>query len=144
MANLRVNRVEICGRLCADPELKVTKGGVPCTTVAVAVGRNYLNREGVRETDFFHVDIYGQAAEYVCRHMKCGESIWIEGSLRVRGYIDPRHGDRRVVTEIVVREVQSVDPKKKENDGSFDEDEFFDAAVRRSYSEDMKGEEDEA
>jgi len=138
MANLMLNRVEICGRLCADPELKATRTNIPCTTITVAVGRPYRNQNGTRDADFFRIDLYRHHAEYVCRYIKKGESIWIEGHLQVRGYTDPRFGDRRLVTEIEVHAVQGVDPKKK-NEGSFDTDEFFDAALRRSYGEDMEG-----
>lgn len=133
MANLMLNRVELCGRLSADPELKSTPTGIPCTTVNLAVGRPYKNQDGKRDADFFRIDLYRHHAEYVCRYLKKGESLYIEGELRVRSFLHPVYGDRRWAQEIHVKEVKSVDPKKKENNSSFDTDEFFEAALRRSY-----------
>lgn len=134
-----INRFELCGRLCADPSLKVTDGGTHCTTVTIAVGRPYKNSDGTRDTDFFRIDLYRHHAELVCKCLKKGESLWIEGSLQVRCYLDPAHGDRRWVTDYVVKSIQFVDSKRKEHSGSFDTDEFFEAAMKRSYEIMEKG-----
>ena len=133
MASLMRNKVELCGRLCADPELKATVTGVPCTTVKLAVQRPFRNSDGKRETDFFCIDLYKHHATYVCKYIRKGQSLFIDGTLRVRSYIDPGHGDRRWITEIVVQSVDGVDPPKREGEGSFDTDEFYEAALRRSY-----------
>lgn len=127
-----LNRLELCGRLCADPVLKQTKTGVPCTSVKLAVARPYKNSDGTRDTDFFLIDLYRHHAEYVCKFLRKGESLFVEAALEVRSYLDPVSGGRRWNNDIIVKEIRSVDSRKKAADGSFDTEEFFDAAVRRS------------
>ena len=41
MANLHLNKVILCGRLVADPELKMTSSGVPVCSFRLAVNRKY-------------------------------------------------------------------------------------------------------
>lgn len=133
MATLMRNKLELCGRLCADPELKNTPTGIPCTTVTLAVQRPFKNSAGKRDTDFFVIDLYKHHATFVCKYIKKGESLFVDGWLRVRSFLDPVREERRYKTEIVVQSVDGVDPRKSEEASSFDTDEFFEAALRRSY-----------
>lgn len=51
MSNLHLNKVLLCGRLTADPELKTTPAGVPVCSFRLAVNRKY-QKDGEWATDF--------------------------------------------------------------------------------------------
>ena len=48
--SLNLNKVIICGRLTADPELKATQTGISVTSFTVAVNRKVRQRERLRLT----------------------------------------------------------------------------------------------
>ena len=50
-----MNKVVLIGRLTKDPELRTTPSGVSAVNFSIAVNRNFRNKDGVIETDFFNV-----------------------------------------------------------------------------------------
>lgn len=131
MANLMLNEVRLCGRLCDNPELMTTPAGVPYTVVPIAVQRR--TRSTNRETDFFRISLWRNSAETVCRYIKKGQSLYIEAELRPRSYLT-KTGERRYEIEIVGKDVRFVDSKKGiVSEGSFNTDDFFAAALKKSY-----------
>ena len=46
MSSLNLNKVVLCGRLTADPELKQTQNGVAVVTFTLAVNRRFQSRTG--------------------------------------------------------------------------------------------------
>ena len=44
MSSLNLNKVVLCGRLTADPELKQTQSGIGVTTFTLAVNRRFQSR----------------------------------------------------------------------------------------------------
>ena len=49
-----LNRVNLMGRLVADPDLRQTPNGVPVTAFRIAVDRDY-SKDGERQTDFIDI-----------------------------------------------------------------------------------------
>lgn len=139
MANLMINDVRLCGRLGRDPELSHTASGKPYSALCIAVQRPYKRADGGRDTDFFRVLVWDRQAEVVCKHLRCGQSVYIEAQLRQHSYLTP-DGVRRQEIAIVASDVRFVDPRggTASSDapvGSFDTDDFFGAALSRTYGE---------
>ena len=44
MSSLNLNKVVLCGRLTADPELKQTASGIAVVTFTLAVNRRYQSK----------------------------------------------------------------------------------------------------
>ena len=44
MSSLNLNKVILCGRLCAEPELKQTPSGVSVLSFSLAVNRRYQTK----------------------------------------------------------------------------------------------------
>lgn len=107
-----VNNVVMIGRLTRDPELKYTQSGIAVTTVGLAVGRAFKNSSGEKETDFFDLVMWRQAAEFCCNYIGKGNRVSIVGWLQVRQY-KTEEGDKRKVVEIVVDEIASLEPREK-------------------------------
>ena len=104
MANLNFNRVMVCGRLTADPELKTITSGVSVTKFSVAV-----NKPGKQnQADFFNVTAWRSTAEVVTQYFHKGSSIFIEGTLTQRMREDG-NGKKHSAVEIIADKVYFVD-----------------------------------
>lgn len=98
-----MNRVYIIGRLCADPELKMTNGGKSVIAFTVAV-----NRQGQKsESDFLDCVAWEKTAEFICKYFQKGSPIVIEGATQTRTYED-KNGQKRKAVEINVKNVEFV------------------------------------
>lgn len=73
-----MNNITIKGRLCADPEMRETNGGVALCNFTVAVDRVY-NRE---ETDFFRCTAWRKTAEIIKKYFVKGQEILLTGAMR--------------------------------------------------------------
>lgn len=73
-----MNNITIKGRLCADPEMRETIGGVALCNFTVAVDRAH-NRE---ETDFFRCTAWRKTAEFIKQHFVKGQEILLTGAMR--------------------------------------------------------------
>lgn len=112
-----MNKVILCGRLTADPELRQTQSGVSSCRFTVAVDRRFADKNtGERQADFISCTAWRQTAEFVSRYFNKGKMIALEGTLRTGKYQDKNHNDvTHYTTEVYVDNVEFVGGK---NDGS--------------------------
>lgn len=106
-----MNRVDLIGRLVADPELKYTTSGVPVSNFTIAVDRNFKNQQGEYETDFIRVVVWRNQAELVSKSLQKGRLIAIEGRLQVRQY-QTDDGQKRSIAEVVADRFHFLDRPK--------------------------------
>lgn len=121
---MALNTVVLLGRLTRDPELRHTQTGTPVTSFALAVDRNYTDRSGDRQTDFFDIVAWRNTAEFIAKYFSKGDTIALEGALTTRNYTD-REGKTRKVVEVTA-DAASFCGKKSEKaergvDAEFDE-----------------------
>jgi len=109
-----LNKVLFIGRIVKDPEVKVTTSGVAVATFSIAVGRNYANTNGEKETDFFNVVAYRKLAEIIGKYVKKGSLISIDGKIQNRSY-EAQDGSKRYITEIICENVVFLDTKETSN-----------------------------
>ena len=105
-----MNNVVLIGRLCDEPEVKTTSGGVAVCTFRLAVQRRFANSQGVREADFLNVVAWRQLAELCARYLSKGRKVAVEGSIQTRSY-DAQDGSKRYVTEIVADSVEFLESR---------------------------------
>lgn len=103
-----MNRVIMLGYLASDPELRATQSGISNCTFRLAVQRQYKDKDGKRETDFFNAVCWRQTAEFCANYLGKGRKIAIEGSLQNRSY-DAQDGSKRYITEIIVDSLVACD-----------------------------------
>lgn len=104
-----INRVELMGRLAADPELKHTPNGTAVCKLRIATDRSYKQGdEWKKETEFTSVTVWAKDAEH------CGEKLHkgsffhvVSGRLQTRNY--DKDGVKRYVTEVVANEIAFPD-----------------------------------
>lgn len=118
MSSLNLNKVVLCGRLTADPELKQTTSGIAVVSFSLAVNRRYQskNAEGAQaqQTDFINVVAWRQTAEFISRFFRKGSALCITGSIQTRTWQD-QQGQKRYATEVVADEAMFVDSKNDSN-----------------------------
>lgn len=116
MSSLNLNKVVLCGRLTADPELKTTQSGIAVVTFTLAVNRRFQSRtaEGqpAQQADFISVVAWRQTAEFISKYFKKGSALCVTGSIQTRSWQD-NQGQRRYATEVVVDEASFVDSRNE-------------------------------
>lgn len=112
-----MNKVILCGRLTADPELRQTQSGVSCCRFNIAVDRKFANKQtGERETDFVSCQAWRQTADFVSRYFTKGKMIIVEGSLRTSTYQDKKYPDvKHYATDVFVDNVEFAGDKGATN-----------------------------
>ena len=113
MSSLNLNKVILCGRLCADPELKQTQNSVSVVSFTLAVNRRYQSRNDTQsgpQADFISVVAWRQTAEFIARYFRKGSAICLTGSIQTRTWQDAQ-GQKRYATEVVADEINFVDAK---------------------------------
>ena len=119
MSSLNLNKVILCGRLTADPELKQTTSGIAVVSFTLAVNRRYQAKgadgsQAQQQADFINVVAWRQTAEFISRYFRKGSALCITGSIQTRTWQDA-NGQKRYATDVVADEAMFVDSR---NDGA--------------------------
>lgn len=109
-----LNKVQIIGRLGADPELRYTQGGQPVCSLRIATDESYTDKNGnrVEATEWHRVISFQRAAENCNKYLSKGSLVYVEGKLTTRKWQD-QNGQDRYTTEIRAERVQFLE--KREN-----------------------------
>ncbi len=122
MSSLNLNKVILCGRMTADPELKQTQSGIAVVSFTLAVNRRYQAKGAdgaqAQQADFVNIVAWRQTAEFISRYFKKGSALCITGSIQTRSWQD-QQGQKRYATEVVADEAMFVDSKNEGGSGSY-------------------------
>jgi single-strand DNA-binding protein len=116
MANRGINKVILIGNLGADPEIRRTTAGEAVTTLRLATGESWKDRqtgETQERTEWHRVVLFGRLAEIASEYLKKGRQVYIEGSLRTHKW-QGQDGQERYTTEIVAREMHLLGSRSEE------------------------------
>lgn len=107
MASL--NKVLLVGHLGRDPDVRVTAQGAPICNLSLATSERFKDKTGEsREvTEWHRVVLYRRLAEVARDHLKKGDLVYLEGSLKTRKWQD-KSGQDRYTTEIEGREMKML------------------------------------
>ncbi len=97
-----INRVELLGRVGADPELRKTQNGTAVVQLRLATDRR--NGNGDSQTDWHTVVCWDKQAEAVAQYVQKGERVYIAGRLNHQTW-ETDSGERRSRTEVHAHEV---------------------------------------
>lgn len=114
MGNL--NKVMIIGRLCAEPEKKITPSGAEVLNISLAVNETWKDKQGEKQerTEFFRLVCWNHIANIIHKYCQKGSQIYVDGSLQTREWQD-KEGNTRYTTEVNVRNVQLLDSRSSDN-----------------------------
>jgi single-strand DNA-binding protein len=108
------NKVQLVGRLGADPEIKVYGEDKKLANLRLAVNDRYKNIKGewLDETQWFSLIAWSKLAIYVEKHLSKGAEVAVEGRLVNKSFID-KVGIKRTSTEIVLNEILILSKQKE-------------------------------
>lgn len=110
-----LNHITIMGRLTRDPELRRTAAGVAVTNFALAVDRDFADKQsGEKETDFIECVAWKNTAEFVSKYFAKGRMAVVSGRLQVRKWND-KDNKTRYTTEVLAENVYFGDSKPAES-----------------------------
>jgi single-strand DNA-binding protein len=107
-----VNKVILVGRLGQDPEVRQTPQGNAVANVSLATTERFKDKSGQQQekAEWHRLVFWNRQAEIVRDYCKKGSQIYVEGSLATREWQD-KEGGKRYTTEVVIRNLQLLDPK---------------------------------
>ena len=104
-----LNRAEILGNMCRDPELRTTPNGSAVCSFGVATNEQWKGQDGSQQerTEFHNVVAWGKLAEQVSAEIKKGRKVYICGRLQTRSWDTP-DGVKKYTTELIADNVTSL------------------------------------
>ena len=111
MASL--NRVQLIGRLGADPKKTETGKGTLISTFSMAVDRKWkFGGELKSSTDWFNIVAFGKLADVCNKYLKKGKLVYIEGRLKTEKY--EKDGETKYFTRVSATSMQLLEKKATE------------------------------
>ncbi len=100
-----LNKVQLIGRLGADPEIRYTQDGVAVTNFSIATDRPVKKGDKWEsETEWHRVIAYRRLGEIAGEYLSKGSQVYVEGRLKTRSWEDDE-GNTRYITEVIVKEL---------------------------------------
>jgi len=101
---MSVNKVQIVGRLGADPEVMTLEGGTTLARISVGTNKVWTDKDSQKqeETSWHNVTLFGKLGENAGRILQKGSLVYVEGELRYRT-VD-KDGEKRRYTDINARD----------------------------------------
>jgi single-strand DNA-binding protein len=100
-----LNKVQLIGRLGADPESRSLNNGGKVVNLRLATSESWKDRDGNRQerTEWHQVVIFNEGLAKVAEsYLRKGSQCFIEGALQTRKWTD-QSGTERYSTEIVLQ-----------------------------------------
>src|SRR5436853_1797144 len=117
-----LNKVQMTGRLGADPEMRYTPQGHAVTTFRAASNRSWRTAEGEahEDTEWFRVVAWNKLAEICNQWLSKGSRVYVEGRMQTRQWQD-QDGQTRYQTEVVAIDIILLDTRRAGTPASIDD-----------------------
>ena len=107
-----MNLTILVGRTTKDIEIRTTASGTTVANFTLAVDRY---SKGEKTADFISCVAYNKTAELLNTYVSKGQRIGIVGRISTGSYQN-KNGDKVYTTDVIVNEVEFLEPKKKAED----------------------------
>ncbi len=102
-----LNKVQLIGRLGADPEIKQMVNGKNVARLSVATSQSWKDKstgERKQKTEWHRVVIFNEGlVNIVQQYLKKGANVYLEGQLSTRKWRDEKSGQDKYSTEVVLQ-----------------------------------------
>ena len=102
-----LNKVQLIGRLGADPEIKQMVNGKSVGRLSIATSQSWKDKssgERKEKTEWHRVVIFNEGlVNVVQQYVKKGANVYVEGQLTTRKWKDESSGQDKYSTEIVLQ-----------------------------------------
>jgi len=107
-----LNKVQLIGRLGADPEIKQMVNGKSVARISIATSQSWKDRntgEKKEKTEWHRIVVFNEGlVNVVQQYLKKGAQVYIEGQLSTRKWKDEQTGQDKYSTEIVLQGYSST------------------------------------
>ena len=102
-----LNKVQLIGRLGADPEVKQMVNGKSVARLSLATSQTWKDKntgEKKEKTEWHRIVVFNEGlVNVVQQYLKKGSQIYVEGQLTTRKWKDEQSGQDKYSTEIVIQ-----------------------------------------
>ena len=99
-----MNKVNLLGRVCADPEIRYTQSHEPMCIARYTLAVNRpKDKDGNQQADFIRCVCFGKRGEFAQKYLKKGTQIIVCGHIQTGSY-DDKDGKKVYTTDIIVDE----------------------------------------
>lgn len=109
-----MNKVILCGRMTAKPELRYTGNNTPYCRFTMAVNKPRI-KDKQQEVDFINCIAWNKTSETITKYFDKGNQILINGKIQTNKYTD-KDGNNRTTTDIVVDDFEFLGTTTKTSD----------------------------
>tara|TARA_B100000700_G_scaffold271229_1_gene313901 strand:+ start:75 stop:530 length:456 start_codon:yes stop_codon:yes gene_type:complete len=107
-----LNKVQLIGRLGADPEVKQMVNGKSVARLSLATSQSWKDRntgEKKEKTEWHRIVVFNEGlVNVVQQYLKKGAQVYIEGQLSTRKWKDEKTGQDKYSTEILLQGYNST------------------------------------
>ena len=107
-----LNKVQLIGRLGADPEIKQMVNGKSVARISLATSQSWKDKnsgEKKEKTEWHRVVVFNEGlVNVVQQYLKKGAQVYIEGQISTRKWKDEQSGQDKYSTEIVLQGYNST------------------------------------
>lgn len=100
-----LNKVQLIGNLCADPEARSMSNGGEVVNLRLATNESWKDRDGNRQerAEYHTVVIFNENLGKVAKsYLRKGSKVYLEGQLQTRKWQD-QSGNDKYTTEVVLQ-----------------------------------------
>ena len=102
-----LNKVQLIGRLGADPEIKQMVNGKNVARLSIATSQSWKDKstgERKEKTEWHRVVIFNEGlVNIVQQYLKKGANVYLEGQLSTRKWRDEKLGQDKYSTEVILQ-----------------------------------------
>ena len=113
MASRGINKIILIGNCGKDPETRYSASGSAVTTVSVATGESWRDKqtgETQERTEWHRVVMFARLGEVARDYLRKGSKVYVEGRLQTRKW-QGQDGADRYTTEVVANDMQMLDSR---------------------------------
>ncbi len=107
-----LNKVQLIGRLGADPDVKQMVNGKSVARLSLATSQSWKDRntgEKKEKTEWHRIVVFNEGlVNVVQQYLKKGAQVYIEGQISTRKWKDEQTGQDKYSTEIVLQGYNST------------------------------------
>ena len=107
-----LNKVQLIGRLGADPEVKQMVNGKSVARLSLATSQSWKDRnsgEKKEKTEWHRIVVFNEGlVNVIQQYLKKGAQVYIEGQISTRKWKDEQTGQDKYSTEIVLQGYNST------------------------------------
>lgn len=108
-----LNKIQLIGRVGADPELRFTTDGTAVAQFNLATTKSWKkDGEKQEKTTWHKVIAWRKLAEIIGQYVKKGSLLYVEGELEIREFED-KQGVKRKTHEIIINDMKMLGGKRE-------------------------------